>query len=76
MSGPPWEEVRRYLAVKHGSEVDERLRARYEAGQAEHGDDWTRWPAERFAMEMQQEMDDLRIYSAMQRYALDPRRRP
>lgn len=37
MTGPPWEEVRRYLAVKHGSEVDERLRGRYEAGQAEHG---------------------------------------
>jgi hypothetical protein len=69
MGAPPWSEVRRYLAVNHGGEVEERLRARYEAGQEEHGDDWTEWPAERFAREIQQEMDDLRIYSAMQRYA-------
>jgi hypothetical protein len=69
MGAPSWGELRRFLDGEHPPAVEERLRARYEEGQAEHGDDWTTWPPERFAHEIQQEMDDITIYAAMQRYA-------
>lgn len=65
MTPVPWEEVRRCVAVRPGTPDDLRLRARYERGQAEHGDDWTRWPPSRFEAEIQAEEDDIRIYRAM-----------
>lgn len=45
-----------------------RLKSRYEAGQREHGDDWTNWPVERFAKEIREEMDDITIYQMMRAY--------
>lgn len=42
-----------------------RLEARFRAGAAEHGDDWTTWTSERFHQEIQEEQDDMLLYSAM-----------
>jgi len=66
---PTWEQVRAHLAVTPGGPTDLRLRARYEHGQREHADDWTTWPDQRFLAEIQEEEDDIRIYTAMRLHA-------
>ena len=41
------------------------LAERFEAGAREHGDDWGKWPLERFASEVVEEHMDILLYIAM-----------
>lgn len=64
-----WELVSHHLNGDPRPDDRARLEARFRAGAAEHGDDWTTWPDERFDAEVLQELDDVLLYRAMQRAA-------
>lgn len=49
------------------------LRARFLAGAAEHGDDWSLWAETRFAKEIREELADTSLLSAMRVVARDLR---
>lgn len=65
-----WELVREHLAERSFLPGElARLEARFRAGAIEHGDDWTTWDDARFEQEIQDELDDIRLYRAMGRAA-------
>lgn len=66
---PSWDEIRPH-GVRHGTPRDERLRARYEAGRAEHREDWTKWSVEHVTRMIQEEDDDGVIYRAMRKHIM------
>ena len=66
---PSWDEIRPH-GVRPGTPRDERLRARYEAGRAEHREDWTKWSVEYVTRMIQEEDDDGVIYRAMRKYIM------
>lgn len=51
----------------------ERLEERFRRGAAEHADDWTSWSNARFALEIQEEHDDIVLYRSMWRAAIAAR---
>lgn len=70
-----WATVRREIGYRDDQDM-RRLEERFRAGAAEHGDDWTGWSIDRFREEIQQEHDDIVLYSAMLFAALRMRGAP
>lgn len=66
---PSWDEIRPY-GVRPGTPRDERMRARYEAGRAEHREYWTQWSVEHVTKMIQEEDDDGVIYRAMRKHIM------
>lgn len=66
---PSWDELRPHN-IKPGSPHDDRLRARYEAGRAEHREDWTKWSVKHVTKMIQEEDDDGLIYRAMRKHIM------
>jgi hypothetical protein len=60
--------ARRQISRPLTADDYERMRQRFLAGNAEHGGDILAWQRERFGDEARQELDDLLIYLAIERW--------
>jgi hypothetical protein len=60
--------ARRQISHPLTADDYERMRQRFLIGHVEHGGDILAWPRERFGDEARQELDDLLIYLAMERW--------